>query len=99
MSSSATTLKVLIVAASLRAESLNRKLAALAARVAEQNRATVGLASMRDFDVPSYDGDVEASRGIPSGAKELQRRAFWRATLSSFRPPSTTLPCRVSSRT
>ena len=74
MSSSATTLKVLIFAASLRAESLNRKLAALAARVAEQNRATVDLASMRDFDVPSYDGDVEASRGIPSGAKALQRR-------------------------
>lgn len=74
MSGSATTLKVLIFAASLRAESLNRKLAALAARVAEQDRATVDLASMRDFDVPSYDGDVEASRGIPSGAKELQRR-------------------------
>ena len=74
MPGSATTLKVLIFAASLRAESLNRKLAALAARVAEQNRATVDLASMRDFDVPSYDGDVEASRGIPSGATEFQRR-------------------------
>ena len=74
MSSSPTTLKVLVFAASLRAESLNRKLAALAARVAEQNGATVDLASMRDFDVSSYDGDVETSRGIPSGAKELQRR-------------------------
>ena len=74
MSSSPTTLKVLIFAASLRAESLNRKLAVLAARVAEQNGATVDLASMRDFDVSSYDGDVEAARGIPSGAQELQRR-------------------------
>ena len=71
---SPTKLKVLVFAASLRAESLNRKLAVLAARVAEQNGATVDLASMRDFDVPSYDGDVEAARGIPSGAKELQRR-------------------------
>ena len=71
---SPTTLKVLVFAASLRAESLNRKLAALAARVAEQNGATIDLGSMRDFDVPSYDGDVEASRGIPSGATELQRR-------------------------
>jgi NAD(P)H-dependent FMN reductase len=69
-----TKLKVLVFAASLRAESLNRKLAALAARVAEQHDATVALASMRDFDVPSYDGDVEASRGIPPGAQELRRQ-------------------------
>ena len=68
------TLRVLIFAASLRAESLNRKLAALAARVAAENGATVDLVSMRDFDVPSYDGDVELGHGIPPGAKELQRR-------------------------
>src|SRR5689334_8252974 len=72
--SPAPTLKVLIFAASLRAESLNRKLAALAARVAAENGATVDLASMRDFDVPSYDGDVDLAQGIPPGAKELQRR-------------------------
>jgi chromate reductase, NAD(P)H dehydrogenase (quinone) len=68
------TLKVLIFAASLRTESLNRRLAALAARVAAENGATVDIASMRDFDVPSYDGDTELGQGIPSGAKELQRR-------------------------
>lgn len=64
-------LKVLVFAASLRAESLNRKLAALAARVAEHYGATVDLASMRDFDVPLFDGDVEAAGGIPQGAREL----------------------------
>jgi chromate reductase, NAD(P)H dehydrogenase (quinone) len=68
------TLKVLVFAASLRTESLNRKLAVLAARVAAQNGVTVDLASMRDFDVPSYDGDIDLAQGIPSGAKELQRR-------------------------
>src|SRR4029077_12231761 len=68
------TLKVLVFAASLRAESLNRRLASLVARLAAENGATVDLASMRDFDVPSYDGDVELAHGIPSGAKELQRR-------------------------
>jgi chromate reductase len=67
-------LKVLVFAASLRAESLNRKLAALAARIAEQNGATVDHASMRDFDVPSYDGDAENAQGIPKGAEELRRR-------------------------
>ena len=67
-------LKVFVLGASLRAESLNRKLAALAARVAEQNGATVDHASMRDFDVPSYDGDAEKASGIPTGAQELRRR-------------------------
>ena len=67
-------LKVLVFGASLRADSLNRKLAALAARIAEQSGATVDHASMRDFDVPSYDGDLEKEQGIPKGAEELRRR-------------------------
>jgi NAD(P)H-dependent FMN reductase len=66
-------LKLLVFAASLRGDSLNRKLAALAARVAAQSGADVDLASMREFDVPSYDGDAEAN-GIPAGAQELRRR-------------------------
>lgn len=68
------TLKVLVFGASLRAGSLNRKLAALAASLAEQHGATVDHASMRDFDVPSYDGDAESAEGIPRGADELRRR-------------------------
>jgi chromate reductase, NAD(P)H dehydrogenase (quinone) len=67
-------LKVLVFGASLRGDSLNRKLAALAARIAERHGATVDIASMRDFDVPSYDGDVEGTQGIPAGADELRRR-------------------------
>lgn len=67
-------LKVLVFAASLRADSLNAKLASLAARVAAQSGASVDLASMRDFDVPLYDGDIESAQGIPKGAEELRRR-------------------------
>jgi NAD(P)H-dependent FMN reductase len=67
-------LNVLVFGASLRADSLNRKLAALAARIAEQSGATVDLASMREFDVPSYDGDAETAQRIPKGAEELRRR-------------------------
>jgi NAD(P)H-dependent FMN reductase len=66
-------LKVLVFAASLRAESLNSRLAVAAARGAERFGAEVDLASMRDFDVPLYDGDLEAGEGIPEGARELQR--------------------------
>lgn len=68
------TLKVLVFGASLRADSLNGTLAALAARLVQQTGAAVDHASMRDFDVPSYDGDVEKAQGIPKGAEELRRR-------------------------
>jgi NAD(P)H-dependent FMN reductase len=67
-------LRVLVFGGSLREDSLNRKLAALAARIAEQSGATVDHASMRDFDVPAYDGDAESADGIPKGAAELKRR-------------------------
>jgi NAD(P)H-dependent FMN reductase len=67
-------LKLLVFAASLRADSLNRKLAALAARVATEQGASVDLASMHDFDVPFYDGDLEATAGIPPGAAALRDR-------------------------
>ena len=69
-----TKLKVLVLATSLRAESLNKKLAAIAARVAAQAGAVVDHASMRDFDVPLYDGDLEKAHGLPRGAEELKRR-------------------------
>jgi NAD(P)H-dependent FMN reductase len=67
-------LTVLVFGASLRAGSLNRQLAALAARVTGESGATVDHASMRDFDVPSFDGDLEQAQGIPRGAVELKRR-------------------------
>jgi NAD(P)H-dependent FMN reductase len=66
--------RVLIFSASLRAESLNSRLAQLAATVARAHGAEVDLAAMHDFDVPSYDGDVEGAQGIPAGAGELRRR-------------------------
>jgi NAD(P)H-dependent FMN reductase len=66
--------KLLVFGASLRRESLNAKLAALAAQVASGMGAAVDHASMRDFDTPSYDGDAEAAQGIPPGAAELKRR-------------------------
>jgi NAD(P)H-dependent FMN reductase len=67
-------LNVLVFGASRRKESLNGKLATLAARIAREAGATVDLATMHEFDVPLYDGDAESSQGIPRGAQELQRR-------------------------
>jgi chromate reductase, NAD(P)H dehydrogenase (quinone) len=67
-------IKLLLFSASMRQASLNTKLANLVAEHAKQRRVVVDMASMRDFDCPSYDGDAETASGIPPGAKELHRR-------------------------
>lgn len=67
-------LRVLVFAASLRADSINARLARLAATVIEGLGATVDLASMREFDAPSYDGDLESSDGLPAGSQAFRAR-------------------------
>ena len=64
----------LVFSASLRADSLNSQLARLAAETLEAHGGDVDLASMAEFDAPSYDGDVQASHGFPAGAEEFRRR-------------------------
>lgn len=66
--------RVLVFSASLRAESLNSRLARLAAATVEANGSEVDLASMAEFEAPSYDGDVQVSDGFPAGAEEFRRR-------------------------
>ncbi len=68
------TVRYLVFAASLRADSLNVRLAQLAAQTIERQGGTVDLASMRDFDAPSYDQDVQNTTGFPPGAEEFCRR-------------------------
>lgn len=67
-------LAVLVLSASSRAGSLNAQLAALAAGVAAGYGAAVDVATMRDFDVPAYDGDLEQASGIPAGAARFRER-------------------------
>jgi chromate reductase, NAD(P)H dehydrogenase (quinone) len=59
---------------SLRADSLNSRLASLAASVFETNGATVDRASLHEFAVPLYDGDLEQADGIPAGAAAFRER-------------------------
>jgi chromate reductase, NAD(P)H dehydrogenase (quinone) len=65
---------ILVFSASQRGESLNTRLARLAADAIERHGATADLASMREFDGPSYDGDVEASDGMPPGPQAFRER-------------------------
>ncbi len=64
----------LVFSASLRAESLNTRLAALAANVLESHGGHVHRASMGDFDAPSFNSDDQARDGYPSGAVEFRRQ-------------------------
>ena len=66
--------RYLVFSASLRARSLNTQLARLAAVTIEANGGEVDLASMREFDAPSYDADVQEDQGFPPGAELLHRR-------------------------
>jgi len=66
--------RILVFSASLRESSLNTRLASLAASVIDAEGAAVDLASMDEFDCPSYDGDAQDHDGFPPGAVELRRR-------------------------
>lgn len=64
--------RFLVFAASLRSGSLNARLAQLAGVTIEANGGEVDFATMRDFDAPSYDNDVQDSKGFPAGAERFR---------------------------
>lgn len=67
-------MKLLAFAASLRRESLNRKLIKLAVDLVREAKIEVDLADFHDFDMPLYDADLQVSSGFPKGAQEMARR-------------------------
>jgi chromate reductase, NAD(P)H dehydrogenase (quinone) len=66
--------RFLVFSASLRADSLNSRLAQLAAGAIAANGGEVDLAAMDDFDAPSYDADMQAVEGFPAAAEQLRDR-------------------------
>jgi chromate reductase len=66
--------KVLVFAGSARRESLNRKLARVAAGALVRAGVEVDHAELREFEVPLYDGDLETEQGPPHGALALRDR-------------------------
>jgi NAD(P)H-dependent FMN reductase len=66
--------RLLVFAASLRAESINARLAALAAEAITANGAEVDLATMSEFVGPAYDQDVQTTDGFPAPIEELRDR-------------------------
>jgi chromate reductase len=66
-------LKILVIPGSLRAGSLNARLAATAAYELAQAGAEVTRISLADFPLPIYDGDLQAKSGVPKTAINLKR--------------------------
>jgi chromate reductase, NAD(P)H dehydrogenase (quinone) len=64
--------KLLVFAGSARRESSNRRLAAVASRIAADQGAQVTHIDLRDFAMPLYNGDDEAEKGLPENAVKLQ---------------------------
>lgn len=67
-------IRILLFSASLSKDSLNKKLAGVAASIIEKNGGIVDFASMNEFDTPSYNQDLEATGFYPPGAIELRKR-------------------------
>jgi chromate reductase len=65
--------KLLFFAGSSRRGSLNKKLASKAAKLAEQKSVDVSVIDLKDFQMPLYDGDLEAAEGLPENAIKLKK--------------------------
>jgi NAD(P)H-dependent FMN reductase len=64
--------RILAFGGSLRRDSYNQTLAAIAAAGALETGAEVTVISLRDFALPVFDEDLEASSGMPEAAKRLK---------------------------
>lgn len=67
-------LRLLAFAASLRGNSINRRLLHVAAAIARAGEAEVDVAEFHELDAPSFNADVQESTGFPPGPEEFRRR-------------------------
>jgi len=64
--------RILAFAGTTRTDALNKKLARVAAAAARTAGAEVTELDLRDFAMPLYDGDLEATAGIPEPARRFK---------------------------
>src|ERR1700758_1959235 len=65
--------RILAFAGSLRRDSFNKKLVAIAAQGAREAGAEVTLIDLKDFPLPLFDQDLEAEQGMPENGKKLKK--------------------------
>ena len=64
--------RVLVFAGSARRESLNKKLARVAAQAVRDAGAEATFVDLDDYPMPVYHGDLEAEQGMPENARRLR---------------------------
>lgn len=68
-------MRILLLAASLRKDSVNKKLINLVAKLlARKNKVNIDLVEFSEFEVPLYNGDTEENEGIPAGVVKFIER-------------------------
>ena len=65
--------KVLAFAGSIRQDSFNKKLVRIAAENAREFGAEVTLIDLKDYPLPLFDQDLEASTGLPENVMKLKK--------------------------
>ncbi|MEM7294476.1 MAG: NAD(P)H-dependent oxidoreductase [Pseudomonadota bacterium] len=65
--------KILAFAGSARKDSLNKKLARVAADYAQSSGADVTFIDLADFPMPLFDQDLESEHGLPEKAREFKQ--------------------------
>lgn len=64
--------RILVMSGSIRAGSLNTRLAGLVAKSLALADAEVTRVSLADYPMPIYDGDLEREKGVPETARRLK---------------------------
>jgi len=65
--------KILCFAGSAREDSFNKKLAKIASGLVEKKGVDVTFIDLKDFPMPIYNGDLEASSGLPENARKFKK--------------------------
>jgi NAD(P)H-dependent FMN reductase len=65
-------MRLMFFAGSTREGSYNQKLARLAHRIAEANGIEGVVIELKDYPMPLYNGDLDASEGPPKAAREFK---------------------------
>ena len=66
--------QILVFAGSLRACSMNRQLAAVAAAAVEEAGGSAELLELADYPMPMYDEDEETRRGLPEPVRGFKAK-------------------------
>jgi len=68
--------RILVFAGSIRTGSINEKVAVAAAAALGEAGAEVTHISLKDYELPLYNGDLQAKSGVPENAKRLVELFF-----------------------